>query len=201
MKKIRDKILETAGDLFQRRGYTCVGINEIIETSGVSKAGFYDNFASKEILCVEWLQTTHKRSEQHHANILAETGSSAQKVVDYFHALADFMACREYRGCPFSNTASVIDAKSPRIHAEIESHKIFIREFFVDLATEIVPEGNFEELGNHLFLLYSGAATEAQNLRSEWPISTAARIAKALTEHAQRPSADEQRRKEELLAV
>lgn len=202
MKRIREQILETAGHLFQKRGYTCVGINEIIEKSGVSKAGFYQNFESKENLCVEWLKETHRQSEMRHQDILEEDRAPKEKVRNYFAALSDFMICREFRGCPFSNTASVVDASIDRIHTEVESHKIFIREFFVDLAGQCeFSEESAEEVGNHLFLLYSGAATEAQNLRTEWPIRTAAALAERLVSMPSTESEEDIRRKRELLAV
>ncbi len=69
MKKpnARDRILETAGELFFQRGYSGVGINEIIEKAGTAKASFYQHFPSKESLCEAWLQEMHDRSSDYHA--------------------------------------------------------------------------------------------------------------------------------------
>jgi AcrR family transcriptional regulator len=47
MSEARQLILSTAGQLFAQRGYELVGINEIIEKSGVAKATFYAHFKSK----------------------------------------------------------------------------------------------------------------------------------------------------------
>ena len=52
----RDRIIQTANDLFYRQGYHQTGINQIIEESGVAKATFYSNFKSKEELGVEYLR-------------------------------------------------------------------------------------------------------------------------------------------------
>ena len=199
MKPIRYKILDAAGELFRCRGYACVGVNEIIAVAGVSKAGFYQNFRSKETLCVEWLRETHRRSEARHAEILASPDPPCAKVEAYFASLAGSGADGSFRGCPFSNTAAVADAGADRIHAEIEAHKIFLREFFTDLVRERAPDGGAETLGSLLFLLYSGAATEARNLRSDWPIRTAASIARRLCETD--GASEEARRKKELLGV
>lgn len=185
-KTVYTKVLEAAGDLFQLRGYTGVGINEIISTAGVSKDGFYQNFSSKENLCIAWLRETHARSEHRHSEILADPSPVPEKVEGYFGALGDLMRCRQFRGCPFSNTASVTDSDSVEIRREIESHKIFVCEFFADLVRPMVGDETAEKLGNHLFLLYSGATTEAQNLRSEWPIQTAAELARCLCDQAVR---------------
>tara|TARA_R100000027_G_scaffold18483_1_gene13329 strand:+ start:28766 stop:29377 length:612 start_codon:yes stop_codon:yes gene_type:complete len=203
MKRIRDQIIETAGALFQEKGYTGVGINEIIEKSGVSKAGFYQNFESKENLCVQWLMEVHRQSELRHSTFLESDLTGPELVKTHFSNLSDTMACRNFRGCPFSNTASVIDASIGRIRTEIESHKIYLREFFVDLARKCGFESEAEVIGDHLFLLYSGAATEAQNLRSDWPIRRACELATRLvsTRPVDAEAENELRRKRELLSV
>ena len=59
-------------------------------------------------------------------------------------------------------------------------HKIFIRDFFIELAHRIRPDGG-RELGELLFLLYSGATTEAQNLRNTWPVERARKVAEQLS--------------------
>ena len=57
---------------------------------------------------------------------------------------------------------------------QVELHKLSIRDFFIDLAREIAPSGSpARRLGTLFFLLYSGATTEAQNLKSNWPIDSA----------------------------
>lgn len=43
----RERLLETALDLFTRRGYDAVGIQAIVETAGVTKPTLYHHFGSK----------------------------------------------------------------------------------------------------------------------------------------------------------
>ncbi|WP_413378851.1 TetR/AcrR family transcriptional regulator [Alkalihalobacillus sp. 1P02AB] len=50
VKSARDRIIDTALQLFEKYGYHGVGINKIIEESGTSKGGFYHNFKSKDEL-------------------------------------------------------------------------------------------------------------------------------------------------------
>ena len=51
-----DRILATAYELFSRRGIRSVGVNELIDTSGVSKATFYRHFPSKNALVLAFLE-------------------------------------------------------------------------------------------------------------------------------------------------
>lgn len=54
-KSIRDRIIETALQLFETYGYHGVTVDTIVKESGTSKGGFYHNFKSKD----ELLYTIH----------------------------------------------------------------------------------------------------------------------------------------------
>src|ERR1700751_4318005 len=57
--RVRDKIFETACDLFYRHGIRAVGVDTIASEAGTNKMSFYRSFASKDELVAEYL-----RSEQ-----------------------------------------------------------------------------------------------------------------------------------------
>ena len=186
MKKqgAKDRILETAGKLFCKHGYQAVGINEIIEKSGTAKATFYNHFPSKDKLCAEWLRLAHKNSELRHQQYLQNADKPLSAVKQYFSDLKTWMLDTEYRGCPFSNTATVVCDDCADLCKEICEHKAFHREFFVELARLFAKGSKATKLGNTLFVLYSGATTEAQNLKTTWPIETATDAAIALCKQA-----------------
>ncbi len=192
MKKTnaRERLLGTAADLFTERGYGAVGINEIIAKSETAKASFYHHFPSKENLCLTWLEETHARSDTRHDAILNEPGDAEEKVIHYFASLKEWMKTKDFRGCPFTNTVSSLDKASPPISEQIELHKLSIRDFFSALAREMAPAGSASRrLGTTFFLLYSGATTEAQNLRSNWPIDAAVESVRHLISASKEASA------------
>ena len=179
----RERILDTAADLFSERGYGCVGINEIIEESETAKASFYHHFPSKEELCTTWLSQTHERSDAVHDAILKSPDNPADKVIAYFETLKTWLKEKDFRGCPFTNTAAALDTHSAPIAEQVELHKLAMRDFFIDLAREIAPAGSAaRRLGTLFFLIYSGATVEAQNLNSIWPVDAAIDSVKALIE-------------------
>ncbi|EGL83408.1 transcriptional regulator, TetR family [Caldalkalibacillus thermarum TA2.A1] len=49
-KSTKERILETALELFEARGYHGVTVDQIVQESGTSKGGFYHNFKSKDEL-------------------------------------------------------------------------------------------------------------------------------------------------------
>src|ERR1700712_2022259 len=48
----RDRLIDTAADLFYERGLPNVGINEVTERAGVARMTLYNNFDSKEALAL-----------------------------------------------------------------------------------------------------------------------------------------------------
>jgi len=176
MKKpnARDRILETAAELFFQRGYSGVGINEIIDKAGTAKASFYQHFPSKESLCEAWLQAMHDRSSDYHAGLLASGLPPREMAAAYFARLADFLKAGDFRGCPYSNTGAVSDENCRGIANLIRLHKEATRDFFRRIASLAIPEApRAAAIGDRLFVLYSGATSEAQNLKSLWPVEVA----------------------------
>src|SRR3984893_10693288 len=53
---VRQRILDTASEMFYRDGVRAVGIDAIIARSGVAKMSLYRNFPSKDALVAAWLE-------------------------------------------------------------------------------------------------------------------------------------------------
>ena len=180
MTATRQQILSTAGQLFSERGYELVGINEIIEKSGVAKATFYSNFKSKENLCGAWMRSTAAESEKAGSELLRQKIPAMEKVARKFDLLKQYVLQSNFRGCPFSTTASMIDSTS-EVCQVIRDYKANSRSFWQSLALEVRRDpGEARSLGDTLFLLFSGAVTEAQNARHSWPVDSAKDAALAL---------------------
>ena len=180
MTATRQQILSTAGQLFSERGYELVGINEIIEKSGVAKATFYSNFKSKENLCGDWMRSTAAESEKAGGELLRQKMPAIEKVARKFDLLKEYVQKSDFRGCPFSTTASMIDSTS-EVCQIIRDYKANSRCFWQSLALEVRRDpGEARALGDTLFLLFSGAVTEAQNARHAWPVDSARKAALAL---------------------
>lgn len=180
----KQRILATAGELFTKQGYGSVGINEIIAQSETAKASFYHHFPSKEQLCSVWLGETHQRSEERHEARLSSKQSPLQIVEEQFLELKPWMVDNGFRGCPYTNTAAGLPADSPLIQEKVDQHKLYLRDFFIELAHKFISGKAARQLGTTLFLLYSGATTEAQNLKATWPIDAAKDAAVALCKAA-----------------
>ena len=58
---VRERILGTAYELFARRGMRDVGINELVDRAGITKATLYRHFPSKDDLVVAFLELREQR--------------------------------------------------------------------------------------------------------------------------------------------
>ena len=62
-QQTRQRIVESARGLFNRRGFTEVSIDEIMAGAGLTRGGFYNHFKSKEELYTETIHDYALRRE------------------------------------------------------------------------------------------------------------------------------------------
>ncbi|SUE06749.1 Potential acrAB operon repressor [Pantoea agglomerans] len=53
VRENRNRIVETASELFRERGYDGVGVAELMSAAGLTHGGFYKHFGSKADLLAE----------------------------------------------------------------------------------------------------------------------------------------------------
>ncbi len=82
-KNLRETIIETADRLFYQHGIHAVGINRLIEESGVSKDSFYRNFRSKESLIEAYVRARHEAAMRNFLKVVARHDTPATKSRPY----------------------------------------------------------------------------------------------------------------------
>jgi len=90
----REKILESARQLFNRKGYSGVSIEEIMSQAGLTHGGFYRHFSGKdELYAAAVRQFLCKKTPapwQRRRQPSAVTKSRAQRIVDAYFSRAHF---------------------------------------------------------------------------------------------------------------
>jgi AcrR family transcriptional regulator len=159
-RSARDRLLETADRLFYDEGIHSVGIDRILEQSGVAKGSLYYNFGGKDDLVRTYLHDRHAKWAARIDAELATATSPDAKILAIFDALADLFAQPDFRGCAFINAAAEAQAGS----AEELATKDF-RTWLHELFGALVAEAGYrdgEKLGAQLVMLYDGANISAQ---------------------------------------
>lgn len=101
----RERILATAYDLFARRGIRDVGIDEIVERSGVAKATLYRHFPSKDALVLAFLE----RREELWTHGFVEAGAKKRgqtpedQLLAIFDVFDGWFRSKDFEACSFIN--------------------------------------------------------------------------------------------------
>ena len=156
----RERLLEAADRLFYTEGIHTVGIDRILEQSGVAKGSLYYNFSGKDDLVRTYLLNRHALWAARIDAELAGAKTSRDKILAVFDALAFLFAQPDFRGCAFINAA----AEAAPGSAEDLATKDF-RTWLYELFATHVTEGGYRDvdrLTRQLVVLYDGANISAQ---------------------------------------
>jgi len=138
LPEARERILETAYELFSRNGLRAVGIDEVIDKASVAKATLYRHFSSKDELVLAFLRRredrwTHGWVEQE-ARRRGETAE--EQLLAIFDLFDEWFHRDDFEGCSFINVLlEVGDVGHPVGRASAE-HLANIRALIATLAAE-----------------------------------------------------------------
>ncbi|RJE86305.1 TetR/AcrR family transcriptional regulator [Paenibacillus sp. 1011MAR3C5] len=158
MKKesARERILRAASELFYMEGIRAVGIDRIIKESGVAKASFYRNFATKDDLTVAYLEARDElKVEKLERLRRLYPNSPKEQLGTLIRDVTEQLGTPDYRGCPFLNAA--VEFPDPNHPAHIRL--LDIQRSFWSRVQELAAEGGArqpEELTVQLRMLYDG---------------------------------------------
>ena len=101
----RQRILESAYELFARRGIRAVGVDEIIEHAGVAKATLYRHFPSKDDLVLAFLERREKlwTRDWVEAEAKKRGDSAEEQLLAIFDLFDEWFRKDDFEGCSFIN--------------------------------------------------------------------------------------------------
>ena len=179
-KPVRQRILDTASEMFYRHGIRAVGIDAIIARSGVAKMSLYRHFPSKDALVAAWLEDRNKffwqRWEKAEASRADDPRVRLEAILDM---IAATVLHAKWRGCPFLNTGTEFPQRDHPARAVILANKRAVRERLLTLAAAAGARDP-DLLAQQLQLLFDGAYAIGQSLGPEGPARTVAAAGRAL---------------------
>src|SRR6478735_4858575 len=102
----KEKLLDSASDLFYEDGIAATGVDDVVRAAGVSKPTLYAHFGSKAELVAAVLA-------RRHAARAGELEALEGGPLAVFGWLADFYARDGARGCAFVNAAAELAHGGP----------------------------------------------------------------------------------------
>ncbi len=178
---VRQSILDTAHRIVGAKGFSGVGLNEILAAARVPKGSFYHYFGSKEAFGEALLEGYF---EDYLADIdatLAEPGlSHAERLMNYWRKWQATQGSIDYqRKCLAVKLAAEVSDLSEPMRLALKSGTAGIIERVTDAIKAGVAEGSLEVDGEPrataetLYHLWLGASLMAKIVRADAPFEAA----------------------------
>jgi AcrR family transcriptional regulator len=133
----RERILDTAYELFSRRAIRDVGIDELIGRAGVAKATLYRHFPSKDDLVIAFLERREERWTVAWVEAEARRRGSTpeEQLLAIFELFDEWFHRDDFEACSFINVLLEMGPEHPVGQASVR-HLASIRSVVGRLAEE-----------------------------------------------------------------
>jgi AcrR family transcriptional regulator len=158
----RERILDTAYELFSHNGLRVVGIERLIDESGVAKKTFYRHFPSKQDLMLAFLGMRGQRwtSDWLLADIDELAATPRDRSLALFDALDEWFHRDDYESDAFTCALLEMRGKADPVHQEAAHQLEVIRELLQDHAQQAGVRDP-EAVGYQMQILMIGAIVAA----------------------------------------
>ena len=183
----RERILETAADLFYRNGYRATGINEVIAKAEVAKATFYAHFPTKDDLCLAYLKRRNAREAAEIMEFVNSKRTPRNRFLAVMESMEPWAINTKFRGCQFINMVPEVPDHTSELRAEGHRHYDWARDLVHQLATELIESD--PEKYDHLdatslteaYLTHLAGAIALAGVYNElWPIKNGIKAVRQL---------------------
>jgi AcrR family transcriptional regulator len=176
----RQRILDTAAELFYLEGINATGVERLAAEASVSKRTLYQHFPSKAAVVEEYLRGMEQRVADTVIHPIDDL-SPRQRMLAAFDGHT--ASGESIRGCPFHNAAVESAGTMPGVRDIVRTSKLGFAGWLTELAGQ-AGAADPRQLGNQLAVLYEGAGALATSLDDPEPWARAKKAAAVLIDHA-----------------
>lgn len=152
----RERILKVATGLFNQHGVRAVGIQQVVDESGLGKSLLYREFASKDDLVVAWLHQMRAVWWESTGRVIERyPGDPARQLLGIVEMVRDDVSAEGYFGCVYHNTSAEFRDPQHPGHQESVQHAREIRKQLYDLA-KAAGADHPRQLADQLLLIIDG---------------------------------------------
>ncbi|MDH3869400.1 MAG: TetR/AcrR family transcriptional regulator [Desulfuromonadales bacterium] len=172
----RERILETAADLFFHKGFRATGINEVIATSGVAKATFYNHFRTKDDLCLAYLRDRNTSEYEAITAFVHDHDTPVERFMAVMKSVQPWLEANNLRGCAFLNMVAEVPDPKNTLRREGLHHYESLRKLIRTLTEDLINsdtqsyEGfEVQVLADDYMLILGGAIAMTEIYHDIWP--------------------------------
>ena len=171
-----ERILSAARDLFYEKGLRAVGVDQVIEASGVAKSTLYAHFRTKDDLVAAYLRATDESWMAQLADAAERAGlDPVEQLVGLFDALADAFDRHGFFGCPFVSAGVEAEPGSAARAAAVDHTRR--RQAWLTQLAERAGAAEPGALAAHIGLLIDGALACGRLMQERGVVDEAKRAA------------------------
>lgn len=165
--EVRERILETASDLFYRRGVRAVGVDLVVEKAGVAKTSLYRHFRTKDDLVAAFLKREDRDFWGTWDNVARQNQDDPMAELEAHLAwIGERVGRPNYRGCPQINVAAEFPDSDHPARKVAAAHKQEMRRRLKGIV-ERLGTRRPDQLAGQLALLVNGAFVSSQVLTAD----------------------------------
>jgi len=161
---VRQRILDTASTLFYERGVRAVGVDLVVDESGVAKTSLYRHFRTKDDLIVAFLAREDAEFWAQWDEVAARHADDPVAEIEaHMRWIGKRLARANYRGCPQINVAAEFAEADHPSRSVSREHMQAMRKRLAEIARKL-GAARPSELAAQLGVLVNGAFVSASLL-------------------------------------
>ncbi len=184
MSGLREKILNTASDLFQTQGINSTGVDTIVAAAGTTKMTMYKYFSSKEILILEVLKQGHQDFQNWlNDKLSSDSKKPCDKIQKLFDYIEEWVTSPDFHGVGFIKASAEFPREDNPVHQLSSEQSLAFKQYISQLAAEANIK-DADGLALQLSLIFEGAVQAEQMKRGSGAMKYAKTAAKILIDGA-----------------
>ncbi|MGH2887566.1 MAG: TetR/AcrR family transcriptional regulator [Solirubrobacteraceae bacterium] len=158
----RERLISAAYELFSQRGVQAVGIDAIIERSGVARQTMYRHFASKQELVLAFLERREQLWTRNwlESEVSRRASDPRERLLAIFDVFDRWFRAPDFEGCSFINVLLEHPTSGHPVHRAAAAYLAGIRQFLEDLARQAgIPDA--QDFAREWHILMKGSIVAA----------------------------------------
>lgn len=179
----RQRLLDSATQLFTTEGIRVIGIDRILREADVAKASLYSLFGSKDALVVAYIEELDRKYREAWTERAALADGTDEKILAFFDMAIETEPEQNFRGSHFLNAANEYPKPDTESEEEIVEACITHRRWMHETMTTLLTAKNGYPSGtqaNQLLIFLDGGQAGARLMRDVSSLHTARDLAKHL---------------------
>lgn len=179
----RQRLLDSATNLFTTEGIRVIGIDRILREADVAKASLYSLFGSKDALVIAYLENLDEEYQKNWDKKTKDMTDVEDKILAFFDLAIAEEPAKDFRGSHFQNASNEYpkpETESERgIIAACMAYRSWMHQTMTDLLTAKNGYPSATQ-ANQLLIFLDGGLAGARFVRDVSPLETARDLARQM---------------------